>query len=267
MRKALWILIKNSHFINNSHQYFFLGHWGSEETTSQFSSRYDLFRGHRFSIEILIADTEFLISINSRHFGAYAHRIPYKKINAIEVKGDVKEVAIDQLHRDFYPDLTIPNIFTEEPGDDEKLLPVPYIVNIPGCFKRNKSIHILAKVKMLPHSITINLQQKPYAWPHPIIPLHINPRFHGGHHVICRNSWANGKWLKEERTDVSSFTMCPGKTFKMVIECEGELYRIHINGQMFGEFNFRCDPNIVDTLNIFGDLVLKKVWIEDKKFD
>jgi hypothetical protein len=182
------------------------------------------------------------------------------------VKGDVKEVAIDKLVRECYPDISVPNIFTEEPSDDLKLT-VPYLVNIPDAFTRNKSIHILARVKMLPNSITINLQHKHYAWPHAIIPLHINPRFTSGHHVICRNTWTNGKWLKEERTDVSSHTLCPGKVFKLVIECEAELYRLNFNGQLFGEFNFRCDPSIVDTLNIFGDLVLMKVWIEDKKFD
>lgn len=205
------------------------------------------------------------MSVNNRHFGAYTHRVPFKKINAIEVKGDVKEVAIDQMFRDYYPEISIPNIMTEEVNNDSSL-PVPYLVNIPDGFK-NKSIHIIAKVKMLPHSITINLQQKHYAWPHPTIPLHINPRFHGGKHIVCRNSWANGKWMKEERTDVSARDLCPGKVFKMVITADAESYQIKINDLLFAEFNYRCDPKIADTLNIFGDLLLKKVWIEKKKFD
>lgn len=204
--------------------------------------------------------------VNNRHFGAYTHRIPFKKINAIEVKGDVKEVAIDQIYRECYPDVPIPNIMTEEISSDDASLPVPYIVKIPGGFTR-KSIHIVARVKMLPHSITINLQQKHYAWPHPTIPLHINPRFHGGKHIVCRNSWSNGKWLKEERTDVSARDLCPGKIFKMIITADAESYSIQINDMLFAEFNYRCDPKIVDTLNIFGDLMLKKVWIEEKKFN
>lgn len=207
------------------------------------------------------------MAVNGKHFCAFTHRVPIKKINAIEVKGDVKEISIDQLFRDFYPDVLIPNILTEEPSQDDLKLAVPYIVKIPGSFSRNKSIHILARVKMLPHSITINLQDKQYAWPHPIICLHINARFCGGHHVICRNTWSNGRWQKEERTDVSSLVMCPGKIFKMVIECEFECYRIYLNDQVFGEYNHRCDPSIAETLNIFGDLKLKKVWIEEKKFE
>lgn len=249
------------------YDFHFQGHWGSEETTSQFSSHYELFRGHRFFIEILANEVEFLISVNNRHFGAYTHRIPMKKINAIEVKGDVKEVSIDQLHRDRYPEVPISNILTEEPARDDLKLEVPYVVNIPGNFKRHKSIHIVARVKMLPHSITINLQENSYDWPHPIIPLHINPRFHGGHHVVCRNSWINGRWQKEERTDVPALFLCPGKVFKLIIECSFECYRILINDHIFGEFYFRCDPEIVKTLKIFGDIVLMKVWIEEKKFD
>lgn len=207
------------------------------------------------------------MSVNNRHFGAFPHRIPYKKINAIEVKGDVKEVQIDQLYRECYPDAPIPNIMTEEATNDDASLPVPYTVNIPSKFTTRKSIHIHAKVKMLPHSITINLQQKHYAWPHPVIALHINPRFSSGHHIVCRNSWANGKWMKEERTEVSARDLCPGKVFKMTITADFEGYVIQINGQLFAEFKYRCDPQIVDTLDIFGDLTLKKVWIEEKKFD
>lgn len=209
------------------------------------------------------------MAVNGRHFGAYAHRVPFRKINAIEVKGDVKEVAIDQLYRDVYPQVPIDNIPSEELVNEPGFMAVPYIGKIPGGFTKNKTIHIYGKVKMLPHSITINLQEKPYSWPHPVIPLHINSRFsnQGGHHVICRNSWVNGKWMKEERTDLQSKDLSPGKFFTMTIECSFECYSIHVNGQFFAEYPFRCEPSIVDTVNIFGDICLKNIWVETKKFD
>jgi hypothetical protein len=59
------------------------------------------------------------MSINNRHFGVYEHRVSFKKINAIEVKGDVKEVAIDQLYRDKYPDMPIPEILLQEPSGEQ----------------------------------------------------------------------------------------------------------------------------------------------------
>lgn len=213
------------------------------------------------------------MGVNGKHFGAYAHRVPFRKINAIEVKGDVKEVAIDQLYRDVYPQVPVENVPSEEPsGDsrgDSKFITVPYIGKIPGGFTKNKTIHIYGKVKMLPHSITINLQEKPFFWPHPVIPLHINPRFsnQGGQHIVCRNSWMNGKWTKEERTDLMAKDLSPGKFFKMTIECGFENYAIYVNERFFAEYSFRCDPVIVDTVNIFGDICLKKIWIEEKKFE
>ena len=209
------------------------------------------------------------MSVNGRHFGSYEHRIPYRKINAIEVKGDVKEVAIDQLYREFYPQVPIENVPSEISANDSGFMVVPYIAKIPGGFTRNKTLHIVGKVKLLPHSITINLQEKAYCWPQPVIPLHINPRFsnQGGHHIICRNSWMNGKWMKEERTDLQAKDLSPGKFFEMKIEVGFESYSIHVNGQFFAEFSFRCDPSIVDTVRIFGDICLKNIWVDSKTFE
>lgn len=107
-----------------------------------------------------------MLAINNRHFGSFAHRLPYRKINSLEVKGDVKEVAIDRMFRDKYPEVPIQDILTRELLSDESKFLVPYISNIPGSFTKNKSIHIVGRVKLLPHSITINLQQTPYFWPH-----------------------------------------------------------------------------------------------------
>lgn len=84
--------------------------------------------------------------------------------------------------------------------------------------------------------------------------------------MSCRNSWSHGKWGKEERTD-SSRDMIPGKLFKMTIFCDFESYQIYLNDHLFAEYRFRVDTHIIDTLSIFGDLVLKKVWIETKSFD
>lgn len=209
------------------------------------------------------------MGVNGKHFGSYTHRVPYRKINGIEVKGDVKEVAIDQLYRDTYPQVPIEKVPSKEPSDKDNFMTIPYLGNIPGGFTRNKIIHILGKVKLLPHSITINLQEKPFFWPHPVIPLHLNPRFsnQGGHHIICRNSWANGRWMKEERTDLIAKDLSPGKFFKITIECSFEGYLIHINERFFAEYPFRCEAGIVDTVNIFGDICLKKIWLEEKSFN
>jgi hypothetical protein len=50
-------------------------------------------------------------------------------------------------------------------------------------------------------------------YPHPIIALHLNPRYHYGNQPACMvmNSWNNGTWDVEERHQGQSWT--PGREF------------------------------------------------------
>ena len=60
-----------------------------------------------------MTDSEYLLAVNSKHFGSFAHRVPLKKVNTIEIKGDVKEVEIEQVKLERYPQvepISIPNI-------------------------------------------------------------------------------------------------------------------------------------------------------------
>ena len=252
----------------------FVGNWGDEETCSQFSL-FSLLRGHRFSIEILVTESEYLMAVNGRHFGTYLHRIPYKKVIGIEVKGDVKDIEIEQKVLETYPQILpmeIP-IHNDDKSsvmdnNNSSIFKVPYYGKLAASLTNGKTLHIIGKVKLLPHSITINLQQTNYIFPHPTIPLHFNPRFgnQGGHNVICRNTWTNGKWLKEERTDSQSDFM-PGKIFHLKFECQHESYQIHLNDKFFAEYMFRADPDVVDTINVYGDIFLKSVYIKNKIYD
>ena len=59
---------------------------------------------------------------------------------------------------------------------------MPYCGRFEECFTSGKEIHVIERVKVLPHSFFINLQDSSLVWPHPNIPLHLNPRF--GH--VCK---------------------------------------------------------------------------------
>uniref|UniRef100_A0AAG5D848 Galectin n=1 Tax=Anopheles atroparvus TaxID=41427 RepID=A0AAG5D848_ANOAO len=73
------------------------GCWGREEVASPLT--FNLHRGQRFNVQVLVTEREFLICVNGRHFNAFKHRLPYKKITTLEVKGDVRDVAVDQCVR------------------------------------------------------------------------------------------------------------------------------------------------------------------------
>lgn len=240
-----------------------------EETLSEYSAKYDLFRGSQFSIEILVTESEFMMAVNGKHFGSYKHRVPFKKINTVEVKGDVKEVTIDQIFRDNYPDVPTDCVPTEPVQSSLKdFLTVPWMGRLGGSFTRGKKLHIYGKVKLLPHAFTINLQDSQFFWPHATVPLHINPRFsnQGGKHILCCNTFSNDKWMKEQRTDLYSKDLSPGKYFKMTIEAQDGSYLIYVDDMILAEYHFRCEPSLANTIYICGDIVLKSVWIENKTF-
>lgn len=48
---------------------------------------------------------------------------------------------------------------------------------LPRGFHPGWQLEIYGRVKILPHAFYINLQEGSHLWPHPVIPLHLNPRF------------------------------------------------------------------------------------------
>lgn len=254
--------------------------WGKEEIAS--SVPFDLHRGGDFIIHILVTDEGYLIAINGKHFASFGHRFPYQKVKGIEIR-DVTDVEVDQIKVLEYPVPT--NLFkpscliflmmtkeevdsaikavTENVETPTDFLPMPYYGRFEERFTSGKELHILGRVKILPHSFFINLQDSSRIWPHPNIPLHLNSRFGqiNKKNVIIRNSWLNGKWDEEERCftqDPNCFV--PGSWFHLYIACHDEDYQIYLNNVLIAEYQFRINPNIVNTVLIQGDLRLERVF-------
>lgn len=238
---------------------------------------FNLHRGCEFIMHILVTDEYYFIAINGRHFAAFGHRFPYAKVKGIEIR-DVTDVEMEQITVNEYP-VSLPQnkpieiAFNRlspteieallQTDAEEDLLPMPLIGRLDDRFTSGCELHIVGKVKVLPHSFCINLQDGARIWPHPNIPLHLNPRF--GHaakkNIMCRNSWLNGTWGDEERcaaTDNNAFM--PGERFHLVIACHDEQYQIQLNGLLIAEYAFRIDPKIVNTVLIQGDVKLLRVF-------
>ncbi|XP_063699243.1 galectin-8-like [Culicoides brevitarsis] len=254
--------------------------WGKEEIAS--SVPFDLHRGNDFILHILVTDEGYLIAINGKHFASFGHRFPYQKVKGIEIR-DVTDVEVDQIKISEYPvatpfykpsclifetmtkndvDSLVKSVIKNEtPSND--FLPMPYYGRFEDRFTSGKELHILARIKILPHSFFINLQDSTRIWPHPNIPLHLNSRFGqiNKKNVIIRNSWLNGKWDEEERC-VTQDPHCfvPGGWFHLYIACHDEDYQIYLNDVLIAEYPFRINPNIVNTVLIQGDLRLARVF-------
>lgn len=244
------------------------GCWGKEEVASPLS--FNLHRGQRFKVQILVTEQEFLMCVNGRHFNTFKHRLPYKKICALEVKGDVKDVNVEQLHVDSYPDTVLEEIkqiskenFTLPEISDSDFKMMPFTGRLAEPFTNGKNLHIRGRIKLLPHSFYVNLQSNHFVWPHSNILFHLNPRFGnvGGKHVICRNSWINGKWDREERSENLTDFM-PGKSFHLKIACTDVSYQVYLNGKLIAEFIFRDNPKQVESVYIQGDIKVFDVVLE-----
>lgn len=254
--------------------------WGKEEIAS--SVPFDLHRGNDFIIHILVTDEGYLIAINGKHFASFGHRFPYQKVKGIEIR-DVTDVEVDQIKVLEYPVATplfkpsclVFQVMSKEevdaivksvisnPDASPDFLPMPYYGRFEERFTSGKELHILARIKILPHSFFINLQDSARIWPHPNIPLHLNSRFGqiNKKNVIIRNSWLNGKWDEEERCvtqDPNCFV--PGGWFHLYIACHDEDYQIYLNNVLIAEYQFRINPNIVNTVLIQGDLRLSCIF-------
>ncbi|XP_014218529.1 galectin-8 [Copidosoma floridanum] len=242
------------------------GCWEEEETCSPLPARGYLFRRNSFfHLTIFCTLNEFQIAIDGEHFCAFAYRIPLQEIIGLEFNDHVEETRVRQTNIHEYPDPQIckPTRILElrdaQPLSDN--LGLPAVIDLPQGFDVGAKLTIKGRLKLLPHSFYINLQKGKSVYPHPIIALHLNPRYYYGNQPSCliMNSWNSGMWDKEERHEGQSWT--PGREFSLIIRCEFNGYSVWLNDKLIGEFQHRLKPMIINTVRITGDLVLYQMLV------
>lgn len=145
---------------------------------------------------------------------------------------------------------------------------LPYYGTIPlNSLKLGHCLKVEGRVRLLPQSFYINMQSGHNCWPHPIVALHLNPRFTKqtsgaiGRATVIRNSWIDGNWGQEERSDLET-KFLPGKPFSLsIVHCTNS-FKIYINHQILTEYTFRVSPSTIDTIYIQGDIKLFDVALE-----
>ncbi|XP_012058923.1 PREDICTED: galectin-8-like [Atta cephalotes] len=238
------------------------GFWENEETCSSAGSNGCIFRRNTYvHLMIFCTNDAFQIAVNGEHFCAFYYRLPLDDVTALEVNGSIQDVRIRQHNLFIYPDPNISRPFrilvltTEEPLVD--FLEIPITVDIGSKFCVGARLFIVGRLKLLPHSFYINLQKGKTIYPHPIILLHLNPRFLYGNSepYVVMNYWNNGTWGHEERHQ-GQLSWMPGRDFVLIIRCEYEGYTIWLANKMIGEFKHKLESSNADTLRISGDVVL-----------
>ncbi|KAK9745479.1 Galactoside-binding lectin [Popillia japonica] len=239
------------------------GHWGDEETSER----------------------EFMVSVNGKHWCAFTYRVPVERIVGMEIRGkvDIQEVVVKEV--DAYPIIPEPATVIAVNDDNLKTQCMPFLGKLskplalgwaleicgrlkmlPQSFYINlqDSVHmwphpvieICGRLKMLPQSFYINLQDSVHMWPHPVIPLHLNPRFctTAGFEVFVRNAWVDGDWGPEERAPI--FPFLSGADFKIVIRREMDCFTIWVAEQVVAVFKFRGGVDKINYVYIAGDLTV-----------
>ncbi|KAI4462982.1 galectin [Holotrichia oblita] len=241
------------------------GHWGDEETCT--FANFDFVVGKRFKIDFLVAEREFMVSVNGRHWCAFTYRVPIERIVGMEIRGkvDIQEVAIKEV--DSYPIIPEPATLIAVNDDKLKSECMPFLGKLSKPLALGWALEICGRLKMLPQSFYINLQDSVQMWPHPVIPLHLNPRFctTAGVDVFVRNAWLDGDWGPEERAPI--FPFLSGADFKIIIRREMDCFTIWVAEQVVAIFKFRGGMDKINYVYIAGDLTVSNVTLRDKKSD
>lgn len=279
--------------------------WTKVEVAS--SLPFVLHRGHKFLLEILITEECYMISINGHHFAEFKHRLPYKSVNYIEIKGEVENVNmirqivatypyrieklkllrlqtsfVRQTLKEIFVDHNIktphiPHAFkTIKPQDTESVsvhgLRLPYYGRLENSLTNGCCLNIEGRVRVLPHSFSINLQQGHCTWPRPNVAFHFSPRYLEKvknstyeQFVVC-NSFYDRKWSKELYFDIHE-DLQPGQTFSLTIMCSKICYEVYINRRWLMDFKYRTNPDIVDVVYIEGDVTLWDVVMDTREWE
>ncbi|KAF6104008.1 galectin 12 [Phyllostomus discolor] len=134
---------------------------------------------------------------------------------------------------------------------------VPYVTTIFGGLRAGKMVMLQGEVPLDARRFQVDFQCGCSLHPRPDIAIHFNPRFHTTKpHVIC-NTLHHGLWQTEARWP--RLALQRGGGFLILFLFGNEEMKVSVNGQHFLHFRYRLPLSRVDTLGIFGDIVVQAV--------
>uniref|UniRef100_A0A8C0WNF2 Galectin n=1 Tax=Castor canadensis TaxID=51338 RepID=A0A8C0WNF2_CASCN len=149
----------------------------------------------------------------------------------------------------------IPDTFILQPPVFHPM--VPYVTTIFGGLHAGKMVMLQGVVPLCARRFQVDFQCGCSLCPRPDIAIHFNPRFHTTKpHVIC-NTLYYGQWQTEARWP--GLDLQKGASFLIVFLFENEEMKVSINGKHFLHYRYRLPLSRVDTLGIYGDILVKAV--------
>lgn len=91
------------------------GRWGTEETKTK---HFDFERNKKVNVNIFIGDEQFFVSVNGRHYCAFAFRVPLSQLTGIQIDGMLDVLGVSYKQYQIYPN-----------GDREEVPPLIPTIN------------------------------------------------------------------------------------------------------------------------------------------
>ncbi|XP_036715061.1 galectin-12 isoform X4 [Balaenoptera musculus] len=134
---------------------------------------------------------------------------------------------------------------------------VPYVTTIFGGLRAGKMVMLQGAVPVNARRFQVDFQCGCSLHPRPDIAIHFNPRFHTTKpHVIC-NTLHGGRWQAEARWP--HLALQRGTSFLILFLFGNEEMKVSVNGQHFLHYRYRLPLSRVDTLGIYGDILVTAV--------
>ncbi|XP_057409941.1 galectin-12 isoform X3 [Balaenoptera acutorostrata] len=134
---------------------------------------------------------------------------------------------------------------------------VPYVTTIFGGLRAGKMVMLQGAVPVNARRFQVDFQCGCSLHPRPDIAIHFNPRFHTTKpHVIC-NTLHGGRWQAEARWP--HLALQRGASFLILFLFGNEEMKVSVNGQHFLHYRYRLPLSRVDTLGIYGDILVTAV--------
>ncbi|XP_068151379.1 32 kDa beta-galactoside-binding lectin [Drosophila tropicalis] len=146
---------------------------------------------------------------------------------------------------------------------------LPFYGRIPEVVKltEGRAIRIEGRVRLMPQSFSVTLQRGQEVWPQPTVSFFFSPSFLRnsrdklGKAIIARGAFLNGSWVNREVSRIFT-NLRPGSAFVIIIACRQRHYEVFVNSEQLLKFKHQMNPDIVDIVNIRGDIRLWEVVIE-----
>uniref|UniRef100_A0A6I8NSZ7 Galectin n=1 Tax=Ornithorhynchus anatinus TaxID=9258 RepID=A0A6I8NSZ7_ORNAN len=240
--------------------------WGKEERKMKMPFQ----KGLPFEIRILVQSSSFLVTVNGSYFLEYQHRLPFHRVDTINVQGSVRLTFIDFQVRVGDPRapirtdpvsvtplarqttvgqlmfLTLRELIAwslPPPGAATQPRRRPLVELVVSCSSEGLRDIFLA----LLFRFHINLRRGGD------VAFHLNPRFN--ENTIVRNTQVGQSWGTEERNMNFLMPFSPGQMFTMYILCENHCFKVIVNGQHLFDYTHRLlDFQNINQLEIGGDI-------------